>query len=153
MIKWVKTFYETDLYLLQEDINEWIEENVDKIEIIDIKFSSIGEVKNIEYNKETGDSLPEGNILYSTLIIYSEKVFKYSNSGIPTNSLTFDSVILLSPSAIHLSKILYASLIAPSDILEIKFIAFSSIFIPILSEHFFKVFDIFSIDIRLKSNL
>ena len=73
MIKWVKTFYETDLYLLQEDINEWIEENVDKIEIIDIKFSSIGEVKNIEYNKETGDSLPEGNILYSTLIIYSEK--------------------------------------------------------------------------------
>lgn len=73
MIKWVKTFYETDLYLLQEDINEWIEENVDKIEIIDIKFSSIGEVKNIEYDKETGDSLPEGNILYSTLIIYSEK--------------------------------------------------------------------------------
>lgn len=73
MIKWVKTFYETDLYLLQEDINEWIEENVDKIEIIDIKFSSIGEVKKIEYDKETGDSLPEGNILYSTLIIYSEK--------------------------------------------------------------------------------
>lgn len=73
MIKWVKTFYETDLYLLQEDINEWIEENVDKIEIIDIKFSSIGEVKNIEYNKETGNPLPEGNILYSTLIIYSEK--------------------------------------------------------------------------------
>ena len=70
---WVKTFYETDLYLLQEDINEWIEENVDKIEIIDIKFSSIGEVRNIEYSKETGEPLPEGNIVFSALIIYSEK--------------------------------------------------------------------------------
>ena len=80
-------------------------------------------------------------------------LFINSVLGIPTNSFTFFSSILLAPSWTHLSNILNASLTAPSDNTATIFSASSVISIPACLHTISNLFTISLLDTLLKSNL
>lgn len=76
-----------------------------------------------------------------------------ANFGIPTKSFTKSSSIFSFPSCKHLSKMLRASLIAPSAKIAINFNASLVISMLLCSHTYFNLLLIFSFDIFLKSNL
>ena len=112
-------------------------------------------------HKKLSISFPSSNIVFtifiassgSLLIIPFANLFIYVILGIPTKSLTLSSFISSVCSAAHLSKILIASLIAPSESIAINSNASLEICILLSLQIISNLFIISCVDILLKSNL
>ena len=108
-------------------------------------------LKSFPSFKTTSTDLIASSTLYSMKDLTIAWI--YVSFGIPTKSLILSSSILLSPSCKHLSKMLKASLIAPSERIAINFKASLVISILLSFATNSNLFIMSSLEIFLKSNL